>query len=111
MGLPLKKPSTPPFPRQEIRDAVKEWWTLEQQELQKLADPVAELQPDSGTVFDIVPLISSQHVVELVLKLEPIVGYEIPESVIKKGGYHSCEEMVEHLDGKLTALHAKKYSL
>ena len=109
MGLPLKKQSNPPYPQREVRASVQDWWTREQEELQKIADPVEELQPNSGTVFDLVPMISSQHAVEVVLDLEAIVGYEIPDSVIKRGGYHSCEEMVEHLDGKLAALHSKQY--
>ncbi|MDX2181157.1 MAG: hypothetical protein SFV18_16300 [Bryobacteraceae bacterium] len=109
MGLPLKKESYPAYPKTEIRATVKEWWRREQDELQKLADPVEELQPENGTVFDLVPMISSHHAVEIVLALEDIVGFEIPDSVIKRGGYHSCEEMVEHLERKLADLHSKKY--
>jgi acyl carrier protein len=106
MGLPLKKLPRPPYPKVQVQQVVRDWWTREQAELQKIADPIDELQPNSGTVFDLVPVVSSQHAVEVVLDLEDLLGFEIPDSVIKRGGYHSCEEMVDHLDGKLAALHS-----
>ena len=109
MGLALKKQWDPPYPQEQIRLAIRDWYTREQEELQKIADPVEELQPNSGTVFDLVPVVSSHHAVEIVLDLEVIVGYEIPDSVIKCGGYRSCGEMVEHLDAKIAALHSKLY--
>jgi len=109
MGLPLKKQSSPPYPRRQVQEAIRDWWTREQEELQRIADPIDELQPNSGTVFDLVPVIASHHAVEVVLDLEVVLGYEVPDSVIKRGGYHSCDEMVEHLDGKLAALHSEQY--
>ena len=109
MGLPQQKQSTPPYPKQQIQQAIRDWWAHEQEELQKIADPVDELQPNSGTVFDLVPVISSHHAVEIVLDLEVVLGYEVPDSVIKRGGYQTCDEMVEHLNGKLAALHSARY--
>jgi acyl carrier protein len=109
MGLPLKKQSSLPYPKRRVQQAIRDSWTREQEELQRIADPVDELQPNRGTVFDLVPVISSHHAVEIVLDLEDVLGYEVPDSVIKRGGYHSCDEMVEHLDGKLAALHFEQY--
>jgi hypothetical protein len=31
--------------------------------------------------------------------------------VIKRGGYHSCDEMIEHLDEKLAARHSELYPI
>lgn len=107
MGLLLKKPSATPFPRDGVRQAIRDWWKQEQEDLDKIADPPDELKPDSGTVFDLVPVISSHHAVEVVLDLQDILGYDIPDTVIKKGGYHSCDEMVDDLDRKLADRHAK----
>jgi acyl carrier protein len=109
MGLALKKTANPPYPRGEIRKAIRNWWKSEQEDLQKIADPIDELKADSGTVFDLVPVISSQIAVEVVLDLTDLMGFEIPDSVIKRGGYHNCEEMIEHLDAKLAVLHAEQY--
>ena len=109
MGLPLKKPANPPYPKREIEKVIRDWWIREQEDLQKIGEPVDELKLNSGTVFDIVPVISSQHAVEVVIDLTDLMGFEIPDSVIKRGGYHSCEEMIQHLDGKLAALHSEQY--
>jgi hypothetical protein len=107
MGLPLKKPTATPYPQKEIRQTIREWWEREQEDLEKIADPPDQLKPESGTVFDLVPVISSHHAVEVVLDLEDILGYEIPDTVIKRGGYQTCEEMIEDLDRKLSTHHAK----
>jgi acyl carrier protein len=109
MGLPLKKPSIPTYPEERVRQTIRAWWAREQEDLQKIADPDDALQPNSGTVFDLVPVISSHHAVEVVLDLQVVLGYEIPDSVIKRGGYHTCDEMVEHLDGKLAARHVDRF--
>ena len=55
MGLALKKQSNRPFQQEQIMRAIRDWYTREQEELRKIADPVDELQPNSGTVFDLVP--------------------------------------------------------
>ncbi len=109
MSLALKKQSNPPYQREQIRQAIRDWYTREQKELRKIADPIDELQPNRGTVFDLVPVVSSHHAIEVVLDLEDIVGYEIPDSVIKRGGYRSCGEMVNHLDAGVAVLHSKRY--
>jgi hypothetical protein len=109
MGLPLKRQSNPPYPTLQVQQAIRDWYTREQEELQRIADSVDELRSNSGTVFDLVPVISSHHAVEVALDLEAVLGYEVPDSVIKRGGYHSCDEMVEHLDGRLAALHSEQY--
>ena len=108
MGLPLKKPSVPSYPQERVLATIRAWWVREQEDLKKIADPDDSLQPNSGTVFDLVPMISSHHAVEVVLELEAVLGYDVPDSVIKRGGYHSCDEMVEHLDGKLAAKHSEQ---
>jgi hypothetical protein len=55
-----------------------------------------------------VPLVSSHHALGAVLDVEKIVGYEIPDSVVKRGGYQDCEEFVKHMMGRLAAHHAKQ---
>ena len=108
MALPAKKYPPRPFPRQQVESVLFDWWVQQEEDLRRLGDPFQELRSRTGTVFDVLPLISSQQAVEVVLVLEPIVGYEIPESVVKKGGYHSCDELVEHLVENLMALEATR---
>ena len=49
----------------------------------------------------------SHHALDAVLDIEKIVGYEIPDSVVKRGGYQSGDEFVGHMPGKLAAFHTK----
>jgi hypothetical protein len=107
MGLPAKKLTTQPFPKDKVEAALRCWWARREEEMRRIADPVPELQPDSGTVFSLVPLVSSHHALDAVLDIERIVGYEIPDSVVKRGGYQGSDEFVGHIMGKLAAFHAK----
>ena len=108
MALPAKKPTPQAFPKIHVEAALRQWWARQEQDQQLISDPVDELQVDSGTVFAIVPLVSSHHALGAVLEVEKIVGYEIPDSVVKRGGYQDCEEFVKHMMGKLAAYHAKQ---
>jgi hypothetical protein len=108
MALPAKKPTPPPFPKDPVETTLREWWTRQEQDQKLISDPVDELQPNSGTVFAVVPLVSSHHALNAVLEVEKIVEYEIPDSVVKRGGYQDCEEFVKHMMGKLAAYHAKQ---
>ncbi len=105
MGLPAEKHSSKSFPRRELEDKIREWWIAEEEALRKQGDPFGDLQKGDGTVFDILPLIPSHQAVEVVVLLEPILGREIPESVIKRGGYHSVDELLDHMMKKLEAFY------
>ena len=107
MGLPAKKLAPQAFPKNQVEAALRGWWARQEEEMRRIADPVPELQQDSGTVFSLVPLVSSHHALDAVLDIEKIVGYEIPDSVVKRGGYQSGDEFVGHMMGKLAAFHAK----
>jgi hypothetical protein len=103
MGLPAKKVTPQAFPKDQVEAALRGWWARQKEAICRIADPVPELQPDSATVFSLVPLVSSHHALDAVLDIEKIVGYEIPDSVVKRGGYQSGDEFVEHMMGKLAA--------
>ena len=107
MALPAKKASPAPFPKAPVEKTLREWWAQQEQDQKLVADQVDELQPNGGTVFSVVPLVSSHHALSAVLAVEKIVGYEIPDSVVKRGGYQDCDEFVGHMMGKLAAYHAK----
>lgn len=106
MSLPMKPTFPSDYPRQKVQEVIRNWWSREQEELKKVADPPAEIPV--GTVFDVVPLISSHRAVEIILDLELVLGIEIPDSVVKRGGYQSCDEMISHLEAKLAARYAER---
>jgi hypothetical protein len=109
MAVPAKKkPSPQPFPKDHVEASLRDWWAQQEQDQKLISDPVEDLQPTSETVFAVVPLVSSHHALNAVLEVEKIVGYEIPDSVVKRGGYQDCEEFVKHMMGRLDAYHAKQ---
>lgn len=108
MALPAKKPAPHAFPKDRVEATLREWWARQEQDQQLISDPVDELPPNSGTVFAVVPMVSSHHALGAVLEVEKIVCYEIPDSVVKRGGYQDCEEFVKHMTGRLAGYHAKQ---
>lgn len=47
------------------------------------------------------PSLDSLVIVELLLELETQVPFELPESLVRAGGYDSVDEVVQHLMPKL----------
>lgn len=47
------------------------------------------------------PVIDSLVVVEVLLELETQVPFELPDSLVRAGGYDSVDEVVQHLMPKL----------
>lgn len=87
----------------EIMDALDKWWEGE------LAD--ATLPGDKPVVPDIMKPgieIDSHRAVRALVSLEDVVKFEIPETVIKEGGYADFEEMKADLAPKLLGLCEKK---
>ncbi len=106
MGLPAQVKLPIPFQRVKIEQQLRSWWAAEEQALREMGDPFGELRPGNDTVFDVLPLIPSHQAVELTVLLEPTMGRVIPETVIRRGGYHSVDDFVRDLLTKLEALHS-----
>jgi len=108
MALPAKRAIPAAFPGERLEKAIRAWWADEERTLREHGDPFDDLKPCSGSVFDILPSIPSQQAVEVIGLLEPILGRSIPESVIKRGGYRTADEFVDHLTHKLAELDQKE---
>jgi hypothetical protein len=52
--------------------------------------------------------IDSHRVVRALLTLQEILKIDIPESVIKEGGYNDLPEMIAHLVPRIESLFEKK---
>lgn len=76
----------------EIRVALNIFW-----------DENAIPAPDGGasTVDELVGPVESMTAVGVLATVDTIVGFEIPNSVIKVGGYQSRDEFVEHLTARV----------
>lgn len=57
---------------------------------------------ESESVGDFIDEIDSQTAVDALIPIEKIVGMDIDAtSVIRRGGYDSKEQLIEHLTGKV----------
>lgn len=91
------------FPLDEVLAAIDEWWEMEEQD--------AALPDDAPTIPDIMkpPVeIDSHRAVRALLTIQEVVKIEIPETVIKKGGYDGIDEMKDHLVPKIQAIFEKE---
>lgn len=79
------------FPEADVIAALAEWWDAEADV--RRDDPFA----NPGTLYDVVVDIDSLSVVNVLLVVEKILGFEPPVTVIKKGGYRDRQEMINHL--------------
>lgn len=78
----------PPFPEEDVISILRDWFESEAPE---------ESKEDPNTLYAIPIALDSLRVVSILLTLEEKMDFEIPISVIKRGGYRSSTEMLEHL--------------
>jgi len=87
----------------DIEAALDKWWEGEQVD--------AALPGDKPALPDIMKPgieIDSHRAVRALVALEEVVKFEIPETVIKEGGYADYDEMKADLTPKLLGLCEKK---
>lgn len=113
MGLPAPKiPLAARFPKAEVESILKDCWKEQEDSSAHYKDPFSDAhESGDGTVFDIQPKLSSQEAVTVLIKLKNVLGYEPPTSVIKRGGYKTCEEFVQELTARVNEWYLKKHSL
>lgn len=99
---------TEKFPEKTLLATIDTWWVEEQSEAATLAGTAAPTKKPS--LMTPLKTIDSHRVVRCILELEPILGVDIPESVIQKGGYDTIAELKADLVEKLKALHAKAHA-
>lgn len=95
------------FPKDAVLKALDEWWAGELTDAQAIADLSEGLAEGEQSALAPLVEIDSHRAVRALLSIEEILGMEIPESVIKSGGYSSFDEMREALMPKLEARFAK----
>ena len=93
--------ATSTFPETKLRDAIGKWW--DEETSKRLNDPFA-----GGTLYDVLTEVDSLSAVNVLLTIEPIVGFAAPESIIKPGGYADRKEMIDHLVPALRKIYDKQ---
>ncbi len=103
MNTQLQPARTAAFPETQIRAAISEWW---RQQIKERADDPFAPAPPTGTLFEMLPAIDSLTLLEGLIVIERVLGWEVPAKCIKKGGYDSSDEMADDLVRKLRKLHS-----
>jgi hypothetical protein len=94
------------FPEADVIAALIEFWNEEA--LQRSADPLAPVPKTTGTLYDLLPALDSLTIVCGLLVIERVLGMDVPVGIVKAGGYHSREDMLNDLLPKLRELYDKK---
>lgn len=88
----------PTFPEAAVRTALGDWWddqTSNSGESHPFANGL------EGTVFDLRPVMDSLRIVEALVEVEELLGVDVPDSVVRRGGYGSLNELFEHMVPRL----------
>lgn len=114
--MPIMKTavSTPPihstsFPETTIINAIDEWWAKETSFNSAHRDPFATKRQVGGTVFDVQPVMDSLRAVVVLVSLEEMLPFELPDTLIKLGGYDGLTELRNHLVPQIDALWKKHF--
>jgi hypothetical protein len=79
----------------QVEKVLRDFWTRETST--SLRDPTNQDGSGQGDVFDLLPEMSSHEAVKVLLDLRPILGLNLKKSLIRRGGYSSCDDFVSHL--------------
>ena len=79
------------FPERAVIDALLAAWDSEI--ATRRDDPFAK----PGTLYEVVVAIDSLTIVNFLLTVEEVLGFKPPVTVVKRGGYKDCDEMINHL--------------
>lgn len=95
----LKPKTEPTFPAQAIEASIRDF-LAEEGAMQAVLHGGSAAGGTLGTIGP-QPVIDSLVVVEVLLELETQVPFELPESLVRAGGYDSVDEVVQHLLPKI----------
>lgn len=98
--------STAAFPDTDVRSCL----AIELTTIAKLEASVRQITlPSDLTLLLKTPIrLDSLSVVDAICALEPIVGFELRESIVKTGGYSSIEAAIDHLMPKIQTAWMRK---
>src|SRR5689334_18014043 len=86
------------FPRKALEKTLREWY------VKKTQSQLKKKPIQSGSIFDLLPEISSTEVPEILVKIRDLMGFKVKSGgVVKLGGYKSCDEFINDIIPKLEA--------
>jgi hypothetical protein len=93
------------FPESAVTTALEQWWDKEVKG--RSTDPFAK----PGTLYDTVVEMDSLSVVNVLVTIEKIVGFELPVTIVKRGGHRDRQEMVDHMVPGIRSLFMKQRNI
>jgi hypothetical protein len=95
------------FPGNEIEKALRDWYKS------KTSSPLKRKRLKiPGSIFDIQPEVSSQETTQIVVVIEPLIGFKVKTGeIIKPGGYRSVEEFVSYTLKSLERVYNNRYRI
>jgi hypothetical protein len=91
-----------PFPEESVVAALNKWWDSE---VVEQADDPLNPAVKVGTLYDLLPTIDSLTVVRGLLTIEEIINMTVPVRLVKRGGYSSRKQMIDHLLPRIRELY------
>ena len=100
------------YSEDQLVKGLQKWWD---EEVTGVDDPFAETPPTSGTppsagtIYEVQPAIDSLGVVRRLAIIDKHLGFDIPPSIVRRGGYYSFQDMISDLLPKISDLYTKYY--
>lgn len=93
------------FPSKELDKILRDFY------IRKTSSPLKRKRTKiPGSVFDIQPEVSSQETTQIVVEVEPLMGFKVKtRDIIKPGGYRNIDEFVSYTLPRLERLHSTRY--
>ncbi len=91
------------FPKAKVRLALAGWWDEYTNASLRHPRCGAQARKRGGTVFDVQPLVSGPEAVIALLRLTPVLGFNVGSDVIQRDGYNSKGEFMDDLCSRLEA--------
>lgn len=93
------------FPSKELDKILRDFY------IRKTSSPLKRKRTTfPGSVFDIQPQVSSQETTQIVVEVEPLMGFKVKtRDIIKPGGYRNVDEFVSYTLPRLERLHNARY--
>ncbi len=98
----------PALPAREIEACIRDF-LAEEGEMQAVLHGAGDTENASGNSIGPQPVIDSLVVIEILLELETIIPFELPDDLVRAGGYDNVNEVVQHLTPQLKRRWRKYY--
>lgn len=96
------------FPRAALEKYLGNWWDKKKSSPFLERKTPEECREKGGKVWEILPELSSNQAVPVLLELESILGFEPSKDVIRRGGYRSRSEFISDMCSKIEAEHTAR---